>query len=135
MRTEVNVYSISNLHELSSSYRLYQIRGLSPDQNEYHQNKQSIVRRVSFALRAPATIIKRDGSDFLVLPADCREVPPSPFILFRGLVVEFIPKEVFELDFAKSERETDDIRTRFLQFEIQSSLFRNPKLWQPESGK
>ena len=43
---ETNIFPITNLAELSSTYRLYLIRGLRQDQAEYHQNRQIIARKL-----------------------------------------------------------------------------------------
>src|SRR5690606_31521508 len=62
-----NIFPITNLNQLSSKYTLYTIRGLASAPDEYYQNCQTIIRRLSFTMRSPVTIIHRDGTPFLVV--------------------------------------------------------------------
>jgi hypothetical protein len=64
---ETNVFPILNLPELVTTYVLARIRGLNPEQAEYYQNRQALIRKLSFSLRSPVTIIERDDEPWLVL--------------------------------------------------------------------
>ena len=61
---ESNIFPITNLYELSSSYRLYKIRGLNREHEQYFQNRQLIARKLSYALKSPATVVEYDDQPF-----------------------------------------------------------------------
>jgi hypothetical protein len=131
---ETNVFPVTNLSALSAEYRLYRLRGLRTDQAEYFQNRQALVRKISYGLRTPATIIDRDDGPHLVVRADAEE-PESPQILVRTTVYLDPVPGVINLDFTQRTPQNDEIRTRFLQFMIQAPLLASPRLWQPGSGQ
>ena len=130
---ETNVFPITNLSELSSTYRLYQIRGLRKDQAEYHQNRQIIARKLSFAFRSPAVVIDHGGEPHLVLREDAPE-PKSPYQLVRRAVYFDSVPGTRHLDYTLRTPENDEICLRFAQFTLQAPLVANPRLWQPGAG-
>jgi hypothetical protein len=133
-RMETNIFAVTNLSDLSTEYRLFRIRGLRPEQDEYYQNLNHITRKLSFELRAPVTTIQQDGEVFLVVPTDTME-PQSPFPLVRSAPVIFEPcSEIYNLDYTLRTPENDAICLRFLQFLIQAPLHNHPELWQPGAG-
>ncbi len=129
-----NVFPILNLAELSSGYRLYRIRGLAREHQQYYQNLQIIGRRLSYSLKNPVTVVEHDGHPQLVLRDDAPE-PESPFQLVRTIVYFDPLPGTHRLDFMLRNPENDAICLRFLQFMLQAPLGANPKLWQPGSGK
>lgn len=131
---ETNIFPITNLAELASTYRLYRIRGLRRDQAEYHQNRQIIARKLSYAFRTPAAVIDHAGEPHLVLRADAPE-PASPYPLVRRSVYFDPVPETRHLDYTVRSPENDEICLRFIQFTLQNPLSANPRLWQPGSGK
>jgi hypothetical protein len=131
---ECNIFPIANLNELKSSYRLYRIRGLSPEQEEYHHNVQILVRELSFGLRSPVTIVTRDSEPYLVLREDSPE-PPDRYSLVRTTAYFDKTESVFVLDYENRTEETEPICQRFLQFAIQGALRTSASLWQPGAGK
>ena len=130
---ETNVFPILNLSELVTTYVLCKIRGLNPEQPEYYQNRQALIRKLSFSLRSPATIIERDEEPWLVLPGNVTP-PPSPYPLVRTSVYFDPPTEERVIDFSTREAANDEIGRRFLQFLLQQPLTTNPRLWQPGAG-
>lgn len=130
---ETNVFPITNLQELKSEYRLYRIRGLSHDQEEYDPNVQTLIRKLSFLMRSPVTVITQIGEPHLVLPSDAEE-PPSPYQLVRATAYFDKTDRVFTVDYEHPTPETDGVRIRFLQFAIEGAMFRNPNFWQPGAG-
>jgi hypothetical protein len=131
---ETNIFPITNLAELASTYRLYRIRGLRRDQAEYHQNRQVIARKLSFTFRTPAAVVDHAGEPHLVLRADAPE-PVSPYPLVRRSVYFDRVPEIRHLDYTLRTTENDEICLRFIQFTLQNPLSANPRLWQPGSGK
>mgnify|MGYP002780333952 CR=1 FL=1 len=131
---ETNIFPITNLSELSSRYRLYRIKGLHPEQAEYHQNRSVLARRLSFAFKTPAAILDHEDGPRLVLREDAPE-PVSPYMLVRRAVYfERIPGTL-TLDYTTRSPENDEICLRFLQFMLQAPLSGNSRLWQPGAGK
>ncbi len=61
-----NIFKITNLHQLSDEYRLYEIVGLDLDSKEYQRNKQYLIRSLSRDLKHPIEIIKREKTSYLV---------------------------------------------------------------------
>src|SRR2546423_9159896 len=131
---ETNVFPITNLSELTASYRLYRIRGLRPEHPQYFHNRQTLIRRLSFGLRSPVTIIDQQGTPHVVIRDDTDD-PPSPVQLVRATAILERVKGDFRLDFNKRSPQTDDICLQFLNFMIQPPLRRNTNLWQPAPGQ
>ncbi len=134
VKLETNIFAITNLAELSSRYRLYRIRGLHKDQAEFHQNKNIITRKISFALRTPAAVISHQGEPHLVVREDAPE-PPSPYQLVRTTVYFDVVPGNLNLDYSVRTPENDEICLRFLQFMLQAPLSNNQLLWQPGAGQ
>lgn len=131
---DTNVFPILNLQELVTKYVLVKIRGLSPEQPEYYQNRQALIRKLSFSLRSPVTIIERSDEPWLVLPSGV-PVPASPFRLVRAAVYFETPTAEQIVDFSVRDTANDEIGRRFLQFLLQQPLTANPRLWQPGAGR
>ncbi|HZI57795.1 MAG TPA: hypothetical protein VFF39_13520 [Verrucomicrobiae bacterium] len=132
-RLESNIFPIRNLDQLSAKYRLYRIRGLSKDHPQYYQNRQNLVRRLSYSLKTPATTVENGDATLLALREDAPN-PPSPFPLVRGTAYFDALPDVRELNFSQLNSENEVIATRFLQFMIQAPLSNSPHLWQPGAG-
>lgn len=134
MGIESNIFPIINLGDLSSAYRLYRIRGLRSDQSEYYQNRQTLIRRLSYKFKSPVTIIDWENSPHLVLREDAPE-PESPCPLVRTTVYfDKVPGQQF-LDYETRNESSDEICLRFIQFMLQAPLSSHPMLWQPGAGQ
>ncbi len=129
---ETNIFNIENIAEFSARYRLYKILNLDRNQDEYFQNKAQIVRQISFQLRTSAIIIEIEGIPHLVLSERGPE-PPSPYDLVRTVVI-FEKVGVLPIDFTERSVNNDDICLRFLNFALQSEVWKNRALWQLGSG-
>ena len=130
---ETNIFHIENIAELSALYRLYKILNLDRKQDEYFQNKAQIIRQISFQFRTPATIIEIEGIPHLVLSERGPE-PPSPYNLVRNVVIFEKVGDLLPIDFTKRSANNDDICLRFLNFALQSEVWKNKALWQLGSG-
>lgn len=131
---ETNIFPITNLAELSSEYKLYRIKGLSKSQNEYYQNRQTIIEKLSYKLQNPVTIIERDGVPHLVV-LNTGAVPPQNMAGVRATVAFEQYPGLFKLDYTIRSLENDIICLRFLDFMIQSPLRVNKELWSPGAGQ
>jgi len=131
---ETNIYRITNLRDLASTYRTYRVVNLHRDQEEYFQNCQQLTRKLSFKLRSPAAVIDRGDEAILVVKQDSPEPPKEMFVVRAQ--VQFEPMdENIHLDYTTRSPENDAIAIRFLSFLVQSPLYNRPGLWQPGSGK
>ncbi len=134
MSLETNIFRIVNLAALSSKYKLYRIKGLNNAPDEYYQNRQNIIRKLSFSLKAPITIIDRDEMPYLVVSNTAKEPPNNLPVVRTNVTFEPYPGE-FILDYTLRTPENDRICTRFLDFWLQGVLFARSDLWQPSAGK
>src|SRR6266702_3577423 len=138
--TGTNDFLINNLDKLSTRYKLWHIKGLNRatererNRNEYYQNRQYIINKLSFRLQQPVTIIEREETPYLVVPEEVMRMPTSlPLLRGRKAFFEPLP-EIFELDYTKRSPENDTICLRFLEFRLQTPLHSHPELWQSKSG-
>src|SRR5688500_12196031 len=131
---ETNIFPITNLAALSSRYRRYRVKGLTPDQAEYYQNRQHLNRKLSYMLKKPVVVVEHEGAPHVVVRDDAGEWP-SPLELVRTFVrFEPVPG-TFDLDYTARSPENDEICLRFLQFMLQAPLHSHPELWQPKAGQ
>jgi hypothetical protein len=133
---ETSVFRIENLKDLSANYVLFEIIGLHDSDEDYDNNIQYIVKKLSYALKHPATVINRDNKPFLVVRDETEVIAkvPTEFLVKRGEIVYLkkIP-ETFPIDFVNYDS-FREIIIRFLQFDIQTELNNLSTLWQPTSG-
>jgi hypothetical protein len=132
-RIETNDFAITNLGALSSRYHLYKIRGLNREHSEYYANRQHIIRKLSFLLRKPVTIVEREEVPHLVVRDDAGEIPVSMTFVRVPVYFERVG-DSFEVDYTLRSAENDEICLRFMQFMLQAPLHSNSDLWQPKSG-
>jgi len=131
---ETNIFQIVNLRELGSTYRTYRIKNLRPDQDNYYQNRQHLIRKLSYSLRSAVEIIARKGEPILVVKHDAPAPPRDLMLVGTQVVLE--PLEAQEvLDYTVRSPENDAICLRFLAFLVQSPLHTHGSLWQPGAGK
>jgi hypothetical protein len=130
---ETNLFPITNPGDLKSHYTLYRIRGLAADQDEFDQNIQILIGKLSRLLRSPVTVVNVDGEPYLALPDGAKELP-QPYPLVRATAYFAKTAETLTLDYANPTFETAPICQRFLQFAIEGALFNHPRFWQPSAG-
>lgn len=137
MKYEINIFKIDNLDKLTANYILFEIVGLSDSDEDYDNNIQYIVKKLSYSLKHPVTTLTKDEKLFLVVRNEHAIVSkvPSEYLVKREEVV-YLKKidEQFRLDFVNYTESTKGIILRFLQFDIQTELNKNNSLWQPGSG-
>lgn len=130
--TTTNVFKIEGIEKYSAKYRLYLIRGLAADDEDFHRNINSLAQRVARDLRAPVIPLVKE-KPFLVIRDGAAE-PNSSHQLVRANAVLERQDEVVTLDFGKLSAETRPIALRFLQFALQGAFWRHHDLWQPRTG-
>lgn len=130
---ETNIFPVANLGELSSKYRLYQIKGIGNDPEEYDPNIQILIKKLSYQLQSPVTVIRDKDEHFLVVHEDSPD-PPSPYQLVRATAHFERAEGILTLDYNNLTAETQPIAVRFLQFALQGALRNHRELWQPGAG-
>jgi hypothetical protein len=136
MKYITNIFKIENLSELSGQYRVFDIKGLKKGK-EYQENKQFLIKKFSNSLRHPITIIEIDGEPKLIVKNDAdiiRKIKPE-YDSGRIYLHFNLSDKVFDIDFANPSDEIRKICLRFLQFDLNGELKKNPNLWQPGSGE
>lgn len=131
---ETNIFALTNLADLSSSYKLYRVRGLSLEQAEYYQNSEAIKRTLSYRLQSPVTLVERDGAAYLVLRDDAPE-PPASLALVRSRIKFEREPGAFQVDYTQRTPENDAICLRFINFTLHAALRAAPDLWSPGAGR
>lgn len=134
MNIETNIYKIENLADIQTSYKTYKIIGLYQEHPEYFQNQQALIRKLSYQLRRPVTVVEKNSQPYLVVMEGANH-PPSPYNLIRTVVEFELDTENASVDYKLRESTNDDICLRFLQFLVQEPLHTNIDLWQPGAGR
>jgi hypothetical protein len=137
MTYETNVFPITNLQELSARYRLYEIAGLNRSLDEYESNIQVLIRKLSFFLKNPVTVINRYTDPRLVIRdhEDSIKRVPTEFGLIRNSVFLRPTTDSFNLDYLNYTDDTREVCLRFLNFDLQNHLKSYSELWQPGAGR
>ena len=131
-RIETNVYLIENLGELNCRYRTYRVRGI-PESDDYQKNIQLLVDTLSRGTKSPCALFTEDQGTLIAQPEGYTELPDSIELIRTTAKIEKLP-ELHELSFDSLTPITAKLASRFLQFSLQSPLYRNPSLWQPQAG-
>ena len=135
MTLEASLFRLEGLEKLRTRYSLYAIRGVGlVGSASYHQKVNELVRRLSFAKKAPFVSHSRDGTYYLAVPDNVESIEPA-YQVVSGFVNLSATDENLELDFDGPPDELEPLRTRFLDFVLQRPLYFNGELWQPRSGK
>lgn len=132
---ETNIFEIENLDELSCKYRLYRVKGLDPDSEDFEKNVRILVDSLSRRKdeQSPCEPVYINGKVFIAQPDGYPELPNETNLVRTTVKLEKIA-ELKELDFKSLNSTTSKLAIRFLQFALQTPLYNNPKLWQPQAG-
>jgi hypothetical protein len=135
---QTNISLVTNPEDLSCEYRLFEIQGLSSKHRDFQKNRQNLINKLSRKLKHPITVIEREEVQYLVTKNDIETIAklPADYPVVGGKKVFFHDtKEVFQLDFDSSSSSERAICERFLNFEIQGTLFKDDRIWQPSTGQ
>jgi uncharacterized protein (UPF0335 family) len=136
MKYITNIFKIDNLSDFSAQYRVFDIKGLKKGK-DYQENRQFLIKKFSNTLRHPVTIIEIDGEPKLIVKND-------PLILSKIQTENeigrlyfhlYLSDKVFDINFENPNEEVKKICLRFLQFDLNGELRKNPNLWQPGAGE
>jgi hypothetical protein len=138
MKIESNLFPIKNLADFTGSYVLYEIVGLKETDEDYDINVEFIIKKLSYSLKHPVTVILNENKPHLVVRNDEKILTnmPSELGLRRNGIVYFRKGgKSFNLDFLRYNEQTKKIILRFLQFDISTALNNDSRLWQPSAGE
>lgn len=136
MKHITNIFRIENLSDISAQYRAYDFKGLKKGK-DYQENKQFLIKKFSNTLRHPVMIIEIDGEPKLIVKNDESILSKikTEYDFGRLYIHLYLSDKIFELDFENPSVEVKKICLRFLQFDLNGELRRNPNLWQPGTGE
>jgi len=130
---ETSVFEITNLKELSCDYRLYKVKGLHAESEEFDKNVQLLIDAASSVTSSPCIKIVRDNSILIAQPTKYKEVPKSIQLVRTNVVIEKQENHL-HLAFDKLTDETRHLGIRFLQFVLQEGVLSNGDMWRPGAG-
>ncbi|MEM2160846.1 MAG: hypothetical protein QXN55_07835, partial [Candidatus Nitrosotenuis sp.] len=130
----LNVYLIENLSEIKCAYKLFKVRGLDPESEDYDKNAQILSDKLSRITKSPCEIIKKENELYLAQPVGCQD-PPTKFSGVRVDVLIEPTNIVNELNYGELAVEDNQLALRFLKFYLDGPLYDNHYLWRPGAGK
>ena len=130
----INIYKIQNLSKIKIKYRLYRIRGLLPDAEDFDKSVQQLSDKLSRTTRSPCIAIKEKGELFIAQPMGYRELPIRLALVGSEVIIELTQIERV-LSCASLNDADMRLAIRFLQFDLQGHLHDIPSLWQPSTGQ
>jgi hypothetical protein len=131
--TELNVFPIANLKDLSTRYRSYRVRGLQRESLDYYKNRNRLVGGLSFQIKAPVEVFERDGEHFLAVPESAPMLPSTKMLVRTSIMLDPLP-DIRTLDYANRDPVTDRIAARFINTMLSRPLSNALNLWQPRTG-
>ena len=130
---EANIFPIANLSELTTRYRTYRLRGLNRQSQDYFKNRDFIIRRLGYSLKAPVEIFEVDDEIFLAVPESAPDLPDSLMMVRTPVRLDPV-SGIRILDYTVAVRRRIGCATRFINFMVQGPLWSKLALWQPRSG-
>jgi hypothetical protein len=130
---ETNAFQIVNPEDFSASYRLYRVRGLSSEQEDYFRNLSILTIKLRREMRSPVCSLTHDNEAHVAIREGDGE-PRSPHSLVRRSVYLDKTSNSFLLNLAKLDEKTLPIAVRFLQSAIDEALQARHDFWRPGAG-
>jgi len=131
---ETNIFAILNLPALCSRYRRYNIRGLHRGHEQYFQNVDALIRKLSYDLQKPVTVIY-EGDQLCLVVRDDADTVPERIALIRAMAHLEPIEGSFRIDYTLRTPQNDELCIRFLQFMLREPLGNDSRLWSPGAGK
>ncbi len=132
-RTEINVFEIQNLTELSCKYRLYRIVGLSSQSDEYDKNVNLLTKKLSSISKSPCISTKRSNELFIAQPNEYQILPKQIELVRNQINIDLLP-DLEYLDFKSLDATALSLAERFIQFQLQNSIIGQYDIWRPRAG-
>lgn len=132
-KQETNIFLIENLKELNCRYDLYKVRGLNPNSENYHMNKQHLLNILRSKTQTPIQFFKSNKDLLIAQLTGYEDLPDSESLIRASVRIEKIKKDN-ELRFDLLTEKTAPLAKKFLEWELQHTFYNNNALWQPSSG-
>jgi hypothetical protein len=129
----MNIFLIENPEKIRIKYRLFKIKGLLPQSDDYDKNVQLLADRLSRMTSSPCAQIKENDQLFIAQPTGHLDPPERLPLIGVEAIIE--PTDIErELDFSNIAEKDLYISTRFLRFQLYGLLEKVNSLWRPGAG-
>lgn len=125
-----NLFKVKNLANLDFSYKLVAVdlQQIQGQETLYNTALQKVSYKVASEIGGPAAIVFRNGKHFMAIPANRNigdlKIKTNPFSVNTSLI-----DVVQHIDFKKAGRYSNEIISKFLDFEIRQQLKDMFGLW------
>ncbi len=135
-RTELttNIFPISNLDQLATSFTLFRVRGLNSKQPEYHTNRSHIELALKRVTHSSVVLYEDHGEVIAAIHGDTKDVPKSMALVRCQVQIEPLNTER-EIRFDSNDLADQPFCLSVLHFLVQGYLGRNRTLWQLGSAR
>jgi len=123
----VNMYEITNLHDLDYECRYLKVTGL-PRDNSYDKNLNILVKKLAYELRQPVALVNRGGDHYVVIPVES-PLPELDQSLTPHVATLVLIEETVNVRFDALDQETLLIGLSLLRYAVKGALMRNRTLW------
>lgn len=132
--TETNIYRLEGLETLSASYRLFEINGNVEPGSDYYSGATRLQRTLTRQYQEPFAVIERARKLLLAAPEHVA-VQIAEYHNLARWVAHLKPLgDTLEIDCSVDGDDLDPIRLRFLDFLVQTPLYKSNDLWRPRAG-
>lgn len=132
--TETNIYKLEGLHTLSASYRLFEVRGNVEPGPDYYAGVTRLQRSLTRQYQQPFAVIERGEVLLLAVPEGIADQIVKHHNLVRWVAQLQPAGDTIEIDCSLDGDDLDPVRLRFLDFVVQTPLYKSNDLWRPRAG-
>jgi hypothetical protein len=123
----INIYEITNLHDLECQCQFLKVTGLPPD-SSFDKNLNVLVKKLAYDLRQPVALVNRSGDHYIVIPIES-PVPALEQSLTPHIATLVPIEKKANVQFDALNQETLPIGLSFLRYAVKGALMGNHSLW------
>lgn len=128
-----SIFPIANAKQLTASYSLFRLRGLTPQHPEFHANRSRLVFELKRQTRSACVVFQEGDNLIAAVHGSADEVPK--FVSLVRMNVQLEPmNQQRTISFDSTGSGDRPFCMELLHFVVQGSLRGNHDLWQPGSG-
>lgn len=131
---ETNLYRLGGLETVTARYRLFEILGTDVSGSPYFAGVTRLQRTLTRQYQRPFALLQRGDVMNLAVPEEVANNIALHHNLVRWVASLKAVGETLEVDCSVDGDELDPIRLRFLNFIVQTPLYRSNELWRPRAG-
>ena len=131
---ETNLYRLVGLETVTARYRLFEIRGNDVPEAQYYAGVTRLQRTLTRDFQRPFALVKSGDTMRLAAPEDVADQIPTDYNLVRWVASLRPVGDTIEIDCSVDGDDLDPVRLRFLNFIVQTPLYRSNDLWRPRAG-